>query len=56
MVNHVGATLFTLRVIQLTWCAISVMRNFCDVQRGLSFLLYHFVVFFSLLVVEVRAC
>lgn len=56
MVTHVGATLFTSHVIQLTWRSTPVVRNFCDVQRGLSFLLYHFVVFFSLLVAEVRAC
>jgi len=53
MVNHVGATLFTLRIIQLTWRSKLVVRNFCDVQRGLSFLLYHFIVFFGLLVAEI---
>jgi hypothetical protein len=45
--------LFNLLGAQLTWRSTSVVRNFGDVQRGLSFLLYHFVVFFSLLVVQI---
>ena len=52
---YLPCLLFNLRGAQLSWCSTPVVRNFCDVQRGLSFLLYHFIVFFSLLVAEIRA-